>query len=221
MSEDAGPQTWKIGEHIAVAGDTGTGKSYLISKIIELRNFVVFFRVKPDDIVLPGFRKVRHASAMDDGTGNHRILLDPKYPDQMREGYEMLERAWEQGGWTIVIDEEWYTEKRLKLGEMVERLLTQGRSKHISVVVGMQRPAQISRFVLSQATHGFFFRLEGRDMQIVKESMTPRLVEPVTNLRGHEFAYYNRASRAVMVGDAKKLDRVLTGAARIGAVANV
>ena len=49
----------------------------------------------------------------------------------------------------------------------MERLLTQGRSKGISVVTGMQRPARISRFALSESTHTIAFFLEGRDRKLI------------------------------------------------------
>lgn len=206
------PAVWRVGEHVAAVGDTGTGKTFLISKLVALRNYVVVFRSKPDDIRFPGFKTVRSARAMDD-MYDTRILLKPKYEHQMREGYHMLERVWKEGGWTVVIDELWYVEKRLHLGQMVERLLTQGRSKDISVVVGMQRPAQISRFAISQTTHLFTFRVEGRDLATIKESTTPRIVEPIQTLPPKHFAYYNRAERYVVTGDAKMLDRVITGRA--------
>lgn len=204
------PVPWRIGEHIAAVGDTGTGKTFLVSKLVELRNYVVILRTKPDDIKFAGFKRARVASALDD-LYETRILLTPKHSYQQREAYEMLERVWEQGGWTVVIDELWYVEKLLKLGPLVERLLTQGRSKNISVIVGMQRPAQISRFAISQCTHLFSFRVEGRDLQTIKEATTPRIVEPVMNLAKHRFVYYNRSDRIVATGDAKYLDRVITG----------
>lgn len=206
------PVTWKVGEHIAAVGDTGTGKTYLVSKLVELRDYVVVFRTKPDDIKFPGFRRAKRASALDDIHQTH-ILLVPDHAKQVQEGFAMLERVWEHGGWTVVIDELWYTERLLKLGPWVERLLTQGRSKEISVIVGMQRPAQVSRFAISQCTHLFSFRVEGRDLQTIKESTTPRIVEPIANLQGHKFVYYNRSNRTVAVGDAKTLDRVIRGKA--------
>lgn len=211
MTDDTGlPLPWKIGEHVAAVGDTGTGKTFLLSKLVQLRPYVVIIRTKPDDIKFPGFRTVHKASAMDSLYDN-RLLLTPKYSYQLRETFGALERAWEQGGWTIVVDELWYVEKMLRLGNLTDRLLTQGRSKKLSVIVGMQRPAQISRFAISQCTHLFTFRVEGRDLQIVKESTTPRIVEPVQNLTGHHFVYYNRAKRIVATGDATKLDRIIAG----------
>jgi hypothetical protein len=206
------PAPWRIGEHIAAVGDTGTGKTFLVSKLVELRNYVVILRTKPDNIKFPGFTRARTAAALDD-LYDTRILLTPKHSYQMREGYGLLERVWEQGGWTVVIDELWYVEKMLKLGPYVERLLTQGRSKNISVIVGMQRPAQISRFAISQCTHLFSFRVEGRDLQTIKEATTPRIVEPVQSLGKHRFVYYNRSDRVIATGDAKYLDRVISGGA--------
>jgi DNA helicase HerA-like ATPase len=204
------PVTWQIGQHIAAVGDTGTGKTYLVSKLTELRQYVVIFRTKPDDIKFPGFRKARTVAALDD-LYETRILLEPKHGQQMRQGYELLTRVWDQGGWTVVIDEEWYVEARLHLTEYVETLLTQGRSKKISVIVGMQRPSRISRFAISQCTHLFSFRVEGRDLQTIKEATTPRIVEPISSLTGHDFVYYNRARRIVVKGNARALDRILIG----------
>ncbi len=207
------PVTWQIGEHIAVVGDTGTGKTFLVSKLTELRDYVVIFRTKADDIKFPGFRKARTADALD-SLYDTRILLEPKQGQQMRQGYELLTRVFRQGGWTVVIDEEWFVEARLHLTEYVEQLLTQGRSMKISVVVGMQRPARISRFTISQCTHLFSFRIEGRDLQTMKEATTPRIVEPIAGLVGHDFVYYNRASRIVARGNARALDRVIVGGRR-------
>lgn len=209
------PSTWRVGEHIAAVGDTGTGKTYLVSKLTELRNYVVIFRTKPDDIKFPGFRKAKTVAALDD-LYETRILLEPKHNEQMRQGYELLTRVWDHGGWTVVIDEEWYVEARLHLTQYVETLLTQGRSKGISVIVGMQRPSRISRFAISQCTHLFSFRVEGRDLQTIKEATTPRIVEPIASLTGHDFVYYNRAKRIVAKGNARSLERVIIGGQRRG-----
>lgn len=204
------PTTWQVGQHIAAVGDTGTGKTYLVSKLVDLRQYVIIFRTKPDDIKFPGFRKATTIAAMDD-LYETRILLQPKHGQQMRQGYELLTRVWDQGGWTVVIDEEWYVEARLHLTEYVETLLTQGRSKQISVVVGMQRPSRISRFAISQCTHLFTFRVEGRDLFTIKEATTPRIVEPIASLTGHDFVYYNRVKRIVTKGNAGALDRIIVG----------
>jgi hypothetical protein len=207
VPEQTLPVPWKIGEHVAAVGDTGTGKTYLIAKLVQQRKHVVVFRTKPDDIRFPGFKTVKKAEEMEDWH-NDRLLLVPKYADQAIEGFRMLAKAWDHGSWTIVIDELWFTE-RLGLKPHVEKLLTQGRSMKISLIVGMQRPAQISRFAISQCTHLFTFRVDGRDLDTIKMATTPRIVPAVKRLEGKNFAYYNRATRQVAIGNARKLGAII------------
>jgi hypothetical protein len=197
------------GEHVTVIGDTGTGKSYLIAKLVRLRQFVVVFKTKPDpddSSKWRGFQRSRYADAMAN-IRYQRILLQPEYRHQPREGWRAMESAWQHGGWTFVIDELLYAE-RLGLREQIERLLTQGRSKFISTVVGMQRPAWTTRFAISQSTHLFTFRLEGRDIKTVSDATTPRIVPVIESLNGHDFAYFNRRDRTVMVGNARRLGAI-------------
>lgn len=200
---------WLPGEHITVIGDTGTGKSYLVSKLIQLRRYVVVFKTKPDPDDAQkwkGFLRARKADAMLD-IHHERILLQPDYRYQPREGFRAMEFTWKHGGWTFVVDELLYAE-RLGLRDSIERLLTQGRSKGISTVVGMQRPAWTTRFAISQSTHLFTFRLEGRDIKTVADATTPRIVDVIGNLSGYDFAYFNRRDRTVAVGNARRLGAI-------------
>lgn len=205
------PFAWVPGEHVAVIGDTGTGKTYLLAKgLLRLRKYVVVLKTKPDADDADkwrGFKEIRRAKLMDNERYS-RFLLVPEYRRQAIEGYEMLERVWRQGGWTVVIDEGWYAEK-IGLKETIERALTQGRSKGISVVYGQQRPVTTSRFVISQATHVFTFRVEGRDAKTIAESTSPRILPVIETLTRHEFAYYNRATRFIGKGETRTLGRLI------------
>ena len=204
-----GPIPWKQGEHMAIIGDTGSGKTFLEARLMELRDNVVVCRTKPDDIKFPGFKVVRTATAMD-VTG--RYLLTPKYERQAIEIADALTKAWEQGHWTIAIDELYYATNMLKLDAYVNRLLTQGRSKRITVITGMQRPAWISRFALSQSTHTFLFVTEGRDTTTISQALSPRLAAVVGELRKHEFVYFHRPSRTIRRGYAQNLEGLIVKA---------
>jgi hypothetical protein len=205
------PFVWEVGEHVAVIGDTGTGKTYLLAKsLLRLRRYVVVFKTKPDPddkSKWAGFHRIRTAAGMDDGRYT-RFLLTPKYEHQALEGYRLLERVWRQGSWTVVIDEGWYAEQ-IGLRPYIERLLTQGRSLGVSVVYGQQRPVTTSRFVISQCSHLFCFRVEGRDAKTIAESTTPRILPVIDQLSGHRFAYYHRPSRSVGSGDAAHLSALV------------
>ncbi len=208
------PVKWKQGEHVVIIGDTGSGKTYLESKILQLRTHVIVVRTKPDDIKFDGFHKVptitKIGSQRFSGLGKRitKFLLTPKYDEQQIEAARVFEKVWKEGGWCIAIDETYYATQILKLERQINKLLTQGRSKHISVICGMQRPAWISRFAMSQATHAFIFRCEGRDLKALADSLSPAIIKPVEGLREHDFVYFNRATRTVVIGNANNLKEI-------------
>lgn len=209
------PAKWRQGEHLFIAGDTGSGKTYLESKILVLRDHVMVCRVKPDDIVFDGFAKIDSLKKLgyrrfgNDGRRINRFLLHPEYNRQQFEIGTFLEKAYKDGGWTVAIDEAYYATQILKLERPINKLLTQGRSKKISVVIGVQRPAWISRFAISQATHAFIFRVEGRDLKALSDALSPTVVKPIQDLREHDFIYFNRATRQVIKGNANNLKEVI------------
>lgn len=200
------PVPWQQGEHVTVIGDTGTGKTYLMARLVQMRQYVIVLKTKADRTKFPPDFEKAQTPAILDSRATH-IIIEPRYERQARVGWDVFERVWKHGGWTIVIDELWYVE-RLGLRDQVERLLTQGRSKDITVMVGMQRPVTQSRFAISQCTHLFTFRLEGRDAKTVAEATTPRIEPVVTALTGHDFAYFNRKLRAVETGNANDLGKI-------------
>jgi hypothetical protein len=153
----------------------------------------VVFRSKPDEVRYAGHVRARTADAMDDLRKN-RILLDPRYEKQWPEFHAALEKAWLQGGWTVLLDELLYLD-RLGLRKSIERLLTQGRSKGISVLVGMQRPAQVTRFAISESMHILSFGLEGRDAKELGLATQRWVGDAVSQLGRYEFAWYRRPDR--------------------------
>jgi DNA helicase HerA-like ATPase len=228
VTDAAPPFPWKIGEHVVVIGDTGTGKTYVLANgLLPLREYVVVFVTKSDprDTSLwqrAGYHIIRRAKDIDDDRYS-RFVLQPRYSQQAVEGWRLLERIYRQGRWTVCIDEFMLAE-RLGLKEQIERLHTQGRSDGISVVVGQQRPVVTSRFAISQSTHVITFRVEGRDAVTLSEATSPRLLplisekwraahpvesRAIPELREHEFAYYHRGRRFVGRGNARAISRLI------------
>lgn len=209
---------WEQGQHIALVGSNGSGKTFLESRLLELgryRSYTIVFRTKSDDVKFPRFRTIRRALQAElvynYQTGRAvpaGFLLDPPYERQALEGYRVLEKIWQERAWTLAIDELWYATDKLRLGSGIDRLLTQGRSLKISVVVGMQRPSRVSRFSLSECIHLFAFRCEGRDIQTLAEAFTPRLKEMLPTLGRYQFAYFNRITNQLTVGRAQDLGRI-------------
>lgn len=233
MSSVALPFPWKIGDHVMVIGDTGSGKSYLMANgLLRMREYVVVFLTKKDDRDTElwkraGYRFIRKAKDIDD-TRYSRFVLQPRYHEQAKEGWNLFEKVYRQGRWTIVVDE-FLLAERLGLKEQIERAHTQGRSDQITVVVGQQRPVGTSRFAISQSTHVFSFVVEGRDAGTLAEAATPRFLPLVSEswrarhprdaalipmLREHEFAYYHRKHRVIARGTQRSLSGLLVPAGK-------
>jgi len=205
------PAKWKQGEHVIIVGDTGSGKTYLESKLLDLRDYIIVIKTKPDDIKFPDTKRVRKFTELMD-LKTKRFLLDAN-PEPGLQRYHIsnaIALAWKQEGWTLAVDETYYWTAVLKLEKQLNMLLTQGRSKKLTIVAGMQRPAWISRFALSQATHAFIFRCEGRDLTTLSQALSPKVVAPVEVLTGHDFVYFNRATRTVTTGNANNLNQIIT-----------
>lgn len=187
------PLPWRQGEHLTLVGQTGTGKSTLAARLLQARKHLVVFKSKPDKVKYPVQQMVRKASAMD----NQRLFsmeLRPKYEDQLREFALALDRAWRQGGWCMYLDELFYLD-RLGLRPLIERLLTQGRSKGITVASGLQRPVSVTRFAVGESRHVLSFGLEGRDARELGEATTDRMRLVVQELDEYEFAWFCRPGR--------------------------
>lgn len=204
------PAKWRQGEHVIIVGDTGSGKTYLESKLLELRDYTIVVKTKPDDIKFDGYLKTRKFKDLMN-LKVKKFVLDPGIsPDLQRYHIaNTINLAWKQEGWTLAVDETYYWTHVLRLEKQLNMLLTQGRSKKLTIVAGMQRPAWISRFALSQATHAFIFRCEGRDITTLSQALSPKIADPVEKLRGHDFVYFNRATREVSTGNANKLSEVI------------
>jgi hypothetical protein len=136
-------------------------------------------------------RTIRTAAGLDDNRYDSFTLV-PQYERQAREFRLAAERIWRHGGWTAYFDELFYLSERLRLTEPIERLLTQGRSKSISVAIGMQRPARVSRFAISESTHVLSFGLEGRDAKELSYATTRAVEDAVRGLPAHHFVWFRR-----------------------------
>lgn len=165
----------------------------MASSLLRARRYVLVLKSKPDDVRYPGFVTVRHATALEN-LRYERLVLNPTYERQRYEFTRVLDGVWRQGGWTVYLDELLYLD-RMGLRPSIERLLTQGRSKGISVVLGMQRPVAVTRFALSESAHVLSFGLEGRDAKEIGAATQRWVGDAVTTLRRHEFAWYARPDR--------------------------
>lgn len=200
------PFPWVQGEHACVIGETGTGKTTLVSHLLLARKNTIACRTKDDDTPLPG-RRIRSVREIGKYVRDDRFLLEPDFGDKQKQRDEMARMfiyTWDKsdtkGGWTVYIDEARYFDRILKLGDYLDRAANQGRSKNLTSVFGMQRPVGQERSMISEARHVITFSLDGRDARTFGEATMDSLRPHVQSLGQFEFLWYYRPRRQFAIG---------------------
>lgn len=205
------PFNWKQGEHMSIIGDTGTGKTTLAAFLLRTQPFVLTIITKGDRKKIVDGKVIKTAKQFQkiDIESTPHIILEPEpyLPVQQKEIYYALNHIWHEQGWCVYFDELFYLTDELKLTRVINRLLTQGRSKGITIVSGMQRPVGVTRWAISQASHNLSFLLEGRDVLNVKDT-SPLWASQISILKRREFAWFYRPERTVWTGKLRG-DRLL------------
>ena len=167
---------WVQGEHIEIIGSTGTGKTTVAHSVLDIRAYVCVLALKRNDDTLDRFRDGHRY-----GRQNYKIITrwPPDYPykrvilwvkpkslvdkkDQAVRIYQALNQMFMAGGWCIYFDDAGLIAGQMGMASALVVFLNMGRSSHLSIVVGMQRPAsmvaRIPREALNQPRHKLFFK---------------------------------------------------------------
>jgi hypothetical protein len=196
---------WQRGEHLALIGPTGQGKTTMMRHLLPRHPFVTIFATKPADRTLEpfirdGYRRMDRWHSEDPRILPRRII----WPDatrldaltaQMETLRDAFHRVYQERAWTLAVDETWFVTNKLKLKSEIETVLTQGRSIDLSMVNSTQRPAWIPTAVYDQSTHLFFWRNnDGRAQSRLAEinNINADLVRGIVgNLEKHQTLYIN------------------------------
>lgn len=194
------------GERVLVCGQTGSGKTVAMATLAARlsayeRVAVLDSKIEPRYRRLPRSRLVRHASDFwapetraEKREGPSIAIWRPS-PDVAQDPLALdgvLYDLYAHFSGTILIDELYPLHVSGKAGPGLTAILTRGRSRGITTIMGSQRPMWISRFCLSEAQHYWVYKL-------VDRSDRRRLSEVIPNypvdlsLPRYYFYYYAHA----------------------------
>jgi len=199
---------WNQGEHMAMIGPTGQGKTNLFMLLESLRTYVTIFATKPRDERLDIFESALKYKKLTEWKPKlstekypkrilwpHATSLRQSRANQTRVFGPALDDIFGQGSWTVYFDELWWMSYILKFSEDAKIFLQQGRSLDLSFVCATQRPAWVPLEIYDMSTHLFFWADNDRTnlnrISSIGSFDSDLIRAKVATLRRHEVLYIN------------------------------
>jgi len=151
-------------DHVAVIGRNGSGKTVGGMWLLSARNFDVqpalIINSKGDSLIdeiseIKGVQTI----GINDTPGDKGLYIVNPLPSEGEQLNQLFRRCWEKENITIFVDEGY----SIQNDEWFTACLTQGRSKHVNLIVLSQRPAWISKYVFSECNFVMLFNLQIKD----------------------------------------------------------
>jgi energy-coupling factor transporter ATP-binding protein EcfA2 len=187
---------WKQGQHVAIVGPTGCGKTTCAVGLTRLRKWVLALDAKGGDDTLAGSGYTPVADwppprriVKDISEGRPARLVVGFTPKTLKDRPKLrdflarvLDGAWLDGGWTLEIDELQIMadHKMMGLGASVEEFLIAARNKKVSVLTLFQAPAWVPTASTRQAT--WIILYPTRDETVIK-SLAAKIGRPWQELK--------------------------------------
>jgi hypothetical protein len=139
-----------------IIGRTGSGKTQAAIHALSLRSYDIrpwiVINYKGDDLI----NSIPHAKFIDTTelpkAKHHGIFVVQPAPDDYEGIESMLTKIWAQGETGIYVDEGLMLQANPISGNPpFRRILTQGRSLHIPVILSTQRASHLDRFVFTES----------------------------------------------------------------------
>ena len=158
---------WRQGEHVALIGPTGQGKTTLALQLIERRLYRVIIATKPKDRTLDGLRRSGYVTIPSWPPPNdttRRVILWPRWrtpldtPRQKRTIAQAIHAIFRAGSWCVFADDVQYLTDQLGLRRELKTLWLQARALDVSLVAATQRPVWVPREMFTQSSHIYLWR---------------------------------------------------------------
>lgn len=208
---------WRQGEHVALVGPTGQGKTTLALQLLPLRKWVTIVATKPRDRTLAGLARegyIRVGAWPPPSDQANRVILWPAWRDardnrtQAAAIRDAINGVFQAGSWCVFCDDVQHLTGKLRLGGELETLWLQARSLNVSVVAATQRPRHVPLEMWNQSTHVFMWgTADEDDLRRIgglggASSKTIRSI--VAELPRYHVLYVNNRDRKLVVTKAER-----------------
>ena len=178
-------ERWKVGEHVAAVGETGSGKTTFCRNVLQMRSFAVVLGTKSkDEDLYPalealGFvrtdtwnpweyeetheRYVIFAPPLDvpdDATERDLLGAEEEQAGKFRTALIQVNKA---GGWCVYSDEIATITNDMGLKRTVNLLYREARSKSLTLIASTQRPREVPLNIFQQAKWFILWQISDRD----------------------------------------------------------
>lgn len=215
---------WRQGEHMTLAGGTGSGKTTFARNLLTRRRYVVVMATKVKDpslydpLVAMGFKIVTKWEPELDEAGYPTepwVIFKPPLKggvagkDAQADAFRgALVDIFDEGNWCVYCDEVRYLTDFLNCKAELELLWQQGRSLGVSLVAATQRPVSIP-ILAFEAQHLFVWRFSHKpDIDTISHftgTLSPVVRQTVPRLPKHEVLHvqpeYGTAERTKLPED--------------------
>lgn len=175
--------TIKLGEHVFIAGRTGSGKTFLCKRylenlrkpvyVLDLKKTLDWGRASKDRVYLTRLSQFRK-------TGKRKVVYQPDWEEIDAISIDnFFKWCYKKGDCVVWVDELMGIGNAHKFPPWYKACLTRGRELGISVWSCTQRPAMIPIISISEASHLFVFDLnmKGDRQRIMEVAGHPAFME--------------------------------------------